>query len=182
MNNRSPAPKLSATIQLYQEDFSFHLTQNGNRTGTNARIILYTGGALSNGDSSSLGSSLIRDVPLAARSFDPVQPPTDNSTGQATAQGPYVLGFPPSFIFNNFQPPAPITNGGTGAAVNTAALQPAGTPSRTASEPSVQDENTGSIPDNEPDPGEVPGSVDNTQPPSSDQTTGQGAASGGNEP
>ena len=196
MNNRSPVPLLGPTMQLYQKGFEFWLTQQGWRTETDAQVIAYSGNAQAVGPVGT-AASFIRDVPLAARSYDPVQQPVDMTTGAAMNRGPFNFGFPPSLIFNNFQPPPAVSNLGTGPAVNfqQAVGSPgAGGPVNTNVLPPDPD-TTGTIPQDEPAaPEETPGSVhvpppaattgagsENTNavpPPVSDQPSGNGAGAG----
>jgi hypothetical protein len=119
LNNRSPAPVIGPTMQLYGPDKLFSLIQNGNIIITTDHIVAYDVTAAVTALSAFEGMSFVRDIPREMHNGAPVTVDEIKKDGKTF----YVIGLSPSAMLEAAAIPKSVESIGTGPAVNTDGLQ-----------------------------------------------------------
>jgi hypothetical protein len=133
VNDVTPAPSSCCTLQLYQPNGLFTLTQNGNANITNAWVVGYSGNIAStvidySGHSSQdccgsfTGSSFERDIPADQQSNDIYN---QWLAQKDNPQSFYLLGLTGDWRINASQLQQAVQTIGDGPAVNVQGLTPA---------------------------------------------------------
>lgn len=119
LDNRSPAPLLGPTVQLYGPGVPFTLEQSGNTTITSDFAVTY--GVLANVTALNVfqGMSFVRDFPRSMLNGDPFAQPPLGKAGTAFD----ILGISPSFMLDADAIPKPVESAVSGPAVNLDGLQ-----------------------------------------------------------
>ncbi|MET4803143.1 hypothetical protein [Bradyrhizobium sp. LB11.1] len=128
LNNRTPAPSNGPTLQLYQPDGVFTMSQVGNANVTNAYVVFYTGdisASVSNYGSSHAccsgytGASMARNISVDGEGYESI----DTWLAQKNGGGMfYQLGLSGHARLDALLSPRPVETVGSGPAVNVEGL------------------------------------------------------------
>jgi hypothetical protein len=119
MDNRDPTPLTWVDVQLYRAGGKFTLTQDGNRTVTDAYVIVYHGDASVTGFTGIEGDSVERSASQAMKNGQTT--PVDG--GGKSPNVLFWLGSSPSAFVDANQIPKAVESTVSGPAVNTDGLQ-----------------------------------------------------------
>ncbi|MBR0688118.1 leukotoxin LktA family filamentous adhesin [Bradyrhizobium manausense] len=128
LNNRTPAPSNGPTLQLYQPDGVFTMSQVGNANVTNAYVVFYTGdisASVTNYGSSHdccsgyTGASMTRNVAVDGEGYERIDTWLAQKSGAGTF---YQLGLSGHARLDALLSPRPVETVGSGPAVNVEGL------------------------------------------------------------
>jgi filamentous hemagglutinin family protein len=123
LNNRTPAPSNGPTLQLYQPDGVFTLSQIGNANVTNAYVVFYTGdisASVTNYGSSHTccndytGASMARNIAVDGEGHETIETWLARKDGGTF----YLLGLSGKARLDALLTPRPVETVGSGPAVN----------------------------------------------------------------
>ncbi|MET4255568.1 hypothetical protein ABIC09_000496 [Bradyrhizobium sp. S3.12.5] len=128
LNNRTPAPSNRPTLQLYQPDGVFTMSQVGNANVTNAYVVFYAGdisASVSNYGSSHAccsdytGASMVRNISVDGEGHESIGTWLAQKSGEGTF---YQLGLSGHARLDALLSPRPVETIGSGPAVNVEGL------------------------------------------------------------
>ncbi|WP_426609924.1 leukotoxin LktA family filamentous adhesin [Bradyrhizobium sp. McL0616] len=127
LNNRTPAPSNGPTLQLYQPDGVFTMSQVGNANVTNAYVVFYSGdisATVTNYGSSHAccndytGASMARNIAVDGEGYESI----DTWLAQKSGGTFYQLGLSGHARLDALLSPRPVETIGSGPAVNVEGL------------------------------------------------------------